>query len=93
MNGLISARSIRNYEIIFVNDASTDNSEALLTKEIQRDKRIKLINMSRNFGNSECVLAGMKQGTAGTTTTVTKRSIDPACNSIAMKSVTNCNTK
>lgn len=63
MNGLISAKSIRNYEIIFVNDASTDNSEALLTKEIQRDKRIMLINMSRNFGNSECVLAGMKQAT------------------------------
>ena len=61
MNGLISAKSIRNYEIIFVNDASTDNSEALLTKEIQLDKRIKLINMSRNFGNSECVLAGMNQ--------------------------------
>ena len=63
MNGLISAKSIRHYEIIFVNDASTDNSEALLTKEIQLDKRIKLINMSRNFGNSECVLAGMKQAT------------------------------
>jgi glycosyltransferase involved in cell wall biosynthesis len=61
MNGLISAKSIKNYEIIFVNDASTDNSEALLTKEVELNKRIKLINMSRNFGNSECILAGMNQ--------------------------------
>jgi len=61
MNGLVSTKSINDYEIIFVNDASTDHSEALLIKEVQLDKRVKLINMSRNFGNSECVMAGMNQ--------------------------------
>lgn len=61
MNGLVSTKSINDYEIIFVNDASTDHSETLLIKEVQLDKRVKLINMSRNFGNSECVMAGMNQ--------------------------------
>jgi polyisoprenyl-phosphate glycosyltransferase len=48
------------YELIFVNDASTDNSLLLLKERTGEDKRIKLVNMSRRFGVSECVLAGMK---------------------------------
>ena len=47
------------YEAIFVNDASTDGSLALLTKERQRNARIKIVNMSRRFGVAEGVLAGM----------------------------------
>ncbi len=48
------------YELIFVNDASTDNSLPLLKEKAGEDKRIKILNMSRRFGVSECVLAGMK---------------------------------
>ncbi len=47
------------YEAIFVNDASTDGSLALLTKERQENARIKIVNMSRRFGVAEGVLAGM----------------------------------
>jgi dolichol-phosphate mannosyltransferase len=49
---------ISDYELIFVNDASTDNSEELLCREMERNGDIVLINMSRNFGVSECVYAG-----------------------------------
>lgn len=48
------------YELIFVNDRSTDSSLDILTRHAQQDKRIKVVNMSRNFGVSECTLAGMK---------------------------------
>src|SRR3990167_7735068 len=48
------------YELIFVNDSSTDHSLEILKQEAAADKRIKIINMSRNFGVSECTLAGMK---------------------------------
>lgn len=48
------------YELIFVNDASTDNSLPLLVEKAKENKRIKIINMSRRFGVAECVLAGMK---------------------------------
>ncbi len=48
------------FELIFVNDDSTDNSLELLLEEAAADKRIKAINMARRFGVAECVLAGMK---------------------------------
>ena len=48
------------YELVFVNDDSTDGSRALLEARAQDDPHVKLINMSRRFGVSECVLAGMK---------------------------------
>jgi glycosyltransferase involved in cell wall biosynthesis len=51
------------YELIFVNDNSTDSSLEILTGRAKSDKAIKIINMSRNFGVGECVLAGMKHAT------------------------------
>ena len=47
------------YELLFVNDASTDASLTLLLSERERNPRIKILNMSRRFGVSEGVLAGM----------------------------------
>ena len=47
------------YELIFVNDDSTDGSLVLLTQKAAKDKHIKIINMSRKFGVSECLLAGI----------------------------------
>lgn len=52
--------TIGDYELIYVNDASTDGSERLLRTEIERRPQVRLINMSRNFGVSPCVLAGMR---------------------------------
>ena len=48
------------YELIFVNDASTDRSLDLLLGERQRNPRVKVLNMSRRFGVAEGVLAGME---------------------------------
>ena len=48
------------YELIFVNDASTDGSQEILCREICERSDVRLINMSRNFGVSPCVLAGMQ---------------------------------
>ena len=47
------------YEIIFVNDDSTDNSEKILIN-LQKNNPIKIINMSRKFGIYPCILAGFK---------------------------------
>ena len=47
------------YELLFVNDASTDRSLAVLEEQRARDERIKVVNMSRRFGVAPCVLAGM----------------------------------
>jgi dolichol-phosphate mannosyltransferase len=47
------------YEIIFVNDASTDASLSLLVDEHRRNPRVKVVNLSRRFGVAEGVLAGL----------------------------------
>lgn len=57
----IEAGRVRGYELIFVNDNSTDHSLALLLEESRRQKDVIIVNMSRNFGVSECVIAGMGQ--------------------------------
>ena len=48
------------YELVFVNDASTDSSELLLREEIRARGDVVLVNTSRNFGVSECVYAGFR---------------------------------
>lgn len=48
------------YEIIFVNDSSDDNSLEILKSEIEKNHNIKVINMSRRFGYTQCVLAGLE---------------------------------
>lgn len=57
----VALRSVPvDYELIFVNDASTDRSLEILKGLAQEDHAIKVINMSRRFGVSECALAGMQ---------------------------------
>ncbi len=48
-----------NYELIFVNDDSSDKSEDILKKLIKKYP-IKIINMSRRFGVAHCIFAGLK---------------------------------
>jgi dolichol-phosphate mannosyltransferase len=57
--GLLAAGEIGDYELIFVNDASTDRSQWVLQEAAKGRNDLKIINMSRNFGVSPCVLAGM----------------------------------
>ena len=48
-----------NYEIIFMNDGSTDGTRDKVEKICSRDEKIKLINFSRNFGHQVAITAGM----------------------------------
>lgn len=48
-----------NYEVILVNDASPDNTWEVICMECLKDKRIKGINLSRNFGEQYAITAGM----------------------------------
>jgi glycosyltransferase involved in cell wall biosynthesis len=51
---------ISGYELIFVNDASRDYSLKVLLEEGKKENDIIIINMSRNFGVYECIMAGLK---------------------------------
>ncbi|PZX59509.1 dolichol-phosphate mannosyltransferase [Hydrotalea sandarakina] len=46
------------YEILFVNDGSTDNSLQALKTVASENKHIKYISFSRNFGKDNALLAG-----------------------------------
>ena len=49
----------RSYEIIFINDGSTDNTLSKLMEAKQNDKHIRIINLSRNFGKEAALTAGL----------------------------------
>jgi len=51
------------YEIIFVNDGSKDNSLDQLVEIQQKDKRVVVIDFSRNFGHQLAVTAGLDHAT------------------------------
>ena len=50
----------KNYEIIFINDASSDNSWNEIKKISKKNKRVKGINLSENFGQHSAIFAGLK---------------------------------
>ena len=47
------------YEVIFVNDGSTDQTARILRRVCSEDHRIKLLDFSRNFGHQMAITAGM----------------------------------
>lgn len=55
-----STAKIIDYEIIFIDDGSSDNT-AMKIKDLQKiDSHIRLIRFSRNFGKESAMLAGLK---------------------------------
>ena len=51
------------YEIVFVNDGSKDRSYEVMQELAAMDENIKLVNLSRNFGEHLATLAGMAECT------------------------------
>ncbi|MEK6901949.1 MAG: glycosyltransferase, partial [Nanoarchaeota archaeon] len=48
------------YELIFVDDGSKDNSFVVLSSLAQRDKCIKIIKLLSNYGQSTALAAGIE---------------------------------
>ena len=51
------------YEIIFVNDGSPDNSLDIAVSLSEKDSRVAVIDLSRNFGHHKAILTGLMQAT------------------------------
>ncbi|MBM4133164.1 MAG: glycosyltransferase family 2 protein [Nitrospira sp.] len=47
------------YEIILVDDGSLDRTPAILAELVEKDARIKVLTLSRNFGHHPAVFAGL----------------------------------
>ncbi len=52
-------RQAADYEVIVVNDGSTDRTEANLSAVAGRDSRFKVVNFRRNFGQTAAMMAGI----------------------------------
>ena len=49
-----------NYEILFINDGSTDSTLPKLIEARKRFSRIKIVDLSRNFGHQAAFTAGLE---------------------------------
>lgn len=58
------------FELIFIDDCSKDKSLEIIKGFAKKDKRIKFISMSRNFGREACAMAGFKYASGNLITTM-----------------------
>jgi glycosyltransferase involved in cell wall biosynthesis len=59
----VLTRNFREFEIIFVDDASADNTYQRLSEIIAADSRVKIIKMRSTFGEASAFDAGLKLAT------------------------------
>jgi undecaprenyl-phosphate 4-deoxy-4-formamido-L-arabinose transferase len=52
--------STREWEIVFVDDGSTDDSLEILREYSQEDPRVRVVELARNFGQHSALLAGFR---------------------------------
>ncbi|MHC1749545.1 MAG: glycosyltransferase family 2 protein [Cellulosilyticaceae bacterium] len=65
------------YEIVFVDDGSQDNSYQELLKLTQIDPNIKVIKLAKNFGSHTAILAGLSYCTGDCATSIAADLQDP----------------
>lgn len=51
------------YELIFVNDGSQDDSYCIMSQLAQQNTKVKTVNFSRNFGHEAAMIAGIDYST------------------------------
>ena len=54
----------RSFEIVFVDDGSTDDTGAILDEMARSDARIRVVHFSRNFGHMAALTAGLETAEA-----------------------------
>lgn len=70
-------QKLDDYEVIFVDDGSSDNSYTEMQLLQQRDQRVKLIKLSRNFGQHQAILAGLENSNGDCVTVISADLQDP----------------
>ena len=58
LNNVISSIEKYKWEILYINDGSSDNTLSIIDQLYKNDQRVSYINLSRNFGKESAMLAG-----------------------------------
>ena len=58
---LSSVKNLKTFEIIFIDDGSTDNTLKVLKKLSKKDKRVRVISLRGNFGKSTALQVGFNR--------------------------------
>jgi len=56
----VLSESVPNYQIVYVNNRSTDRTYQLLAETYRTDRRVKVIDLARNLGHQIAVSAGLE---------------------------------
>ncbi|MFM7758430.1 MAG: glycosyltransferase family 2 protein [Crocinitomicaceae bacterium] len=60
---VLNAEGINKFELIYVNDGSSDESLSVIKELSEQDARVKFISFSRNFGHQHALKAGLDHAT------------------------------
>jgi glycosyltransferase involved in cell wall biosynthesis len=61
---IVEAMAGRDYEVVLVNDGSTDGSAAVLTRLAQDHAQVRVIHFVRNYGQTAALTAGIRHARA-----------------------------
>jgi putative glycosyltransferase len=56
----VAGKMTTDFEIVFVNDGSPDNSLEIALAIFQQDSRVRVIDLSRNFGHHKAMMTGLR---------------------------------
>ncbi|KAE9649393.1 glycosyltransferase family 2 protein [Pseudomonas sp. PB106] len=63
INEVFQKQTLIDLELVFVNDGSTDATLELLLEHQQQDARMRIVDLSRNFGKEAALSAGLQMAT------------------------------
>ena len=87
MNRVMDLMSENEFELMFINDGSKDNTLKILKELAKKDKRVRFISFSRNFGKEAAILAGLQNVTGDYVTLMDADLQDPPAKLVEMYEV------
>jgi len=64
LEAISTALGERNYEVVLVNDGSTDGTEVVMDRAAAESDRVRVIHFVRNYGQTAALTAGIRHSTA-----------------------------
>ena len=75
--GLRDQQKIKDYEIVLVNNGSTDATMGVMQRIFQKDRRVVIVDLRRNFGYQASITAGLEHAAGDAVVTIDADLQDP----------------